>query len=60
MLPEGPVSTIARRFEIATEGVSYLIPPLSGLLGGGDRSTGGPRANNHNNQARSFAPFARP
>src|SRR5215207_7995061 len=46
VLPEGPVSGIARRFEVATESVSHLIPPLSGLLGGGGGSSDGPRADN--------------
>jgi len=41
VLPEGAVSGVARRFEVAAEGLARLIPPLAGLLlggcGGGDR-----------------------
>lgn len=33
VLPESPVGGIARRFEVATEGIAYLIAPFPGSLG---------------------------
>ena len=40
ILPEGAVGRIARRFEIAFQGIAHLIPPLDHFLlrgdGGGD------------------------
>src|SRR5512145_2374524 len=42
VLPEGAVCGVARRFEVAAEGLAHLIPPLARLLlgscGGGDRA----------------------
>jgi hypothetical protein len=42
VLSEGTVGGVARRFEVAAEGLADLIPPLAGLLlggcGGGDRA----------------------
>src|SRR6266498_5763334 len=42
VLPEGAVGGVARRFEVAAEGLPHLIPPLARLLlggcGGGDRA----------------------
>jgi hypothetical protein len=42
VLPEGAIGGVARRFEIAAEGLAHLIPPLARLLlgscGGGDRA----------------------
>src|SRR6185312_7985711 len=35
VLPEGAVDGIARRFEVAPEGLAHLIPPLARLLLGG-------------------------
>ena len=35
VLPEGAISCIARRFEIALECLAHLIPPLAGLVLGG-------------------------
>lgn len=32
VLPKGPVDGIARRFEVATESIAHLIPPLPGFL----------------------------
>jgi Major Facilitator Superfamily len=41
VLPEGAVGSVARRFKVAAEGLTHLIPPLARLLlggcGGGDR-----------------------
>ncbi|MFK4654304.1 hypothetical protein ABIF97_004238 [Bradyrhizobium japonicum] len=42
VLPESPVGGIARRFEVATESIAYLIAPLPGSLGGS--GCGGDRA----------------
>ncbi|MEY9181328.1 hypothetical protein [Bradyrhizobium sp. USDA 313] len=33
VLPESPVDGMARRFEVATEGIAYLIAPFPGPLG---------------------------
>jgi hypothetical protein len=34
-LPEGAVGGVARRLEVAAEGLAHLIPPLARLLLGG-------------------------
>ncbi len=38
-LPEGAVGRIARRFEIALQGIAHLIPPLDHFLLRGDGET---------------------
>ena len=46
MLPKGAVGRITRRFEIALEGVAYLIPPLHCFVCRGDGGSEGARVNN--------------
>src|SRR4249919_19854 len=48
VLPEGAISSVARRFEVATERLARLIPPLTGLLLGG--CGGGDHAGTHHSQ----------
>src|ERR1700716_4319633 len=50
VLPEGAVGGVARRFEVAVEGLAHLIPPLAYLLLGG--SGGGDRAGTDHSQQR--------
>jgi hypothetical protein len=50
VLPEGSVDGVARRFEVAAEGLGHMIPPLAHLLLGGWR--GGDRAGTDHSQQR--------
>ena len=46
ILPEGAVGRIARRFEIALQGIAHLIPPLDHFLLRGDGGGDGAGADN--------------
>src|SRR5215211_1895281 len=50
VLPEGAVGRVARRFEVAAEGLAHLIPPLARLFPGG--CGGGDRAGTDHSQQR--------